>query len=43
MAKQAAMMEEKMKKMGKKKPLIKKDGDVRKQINEFLLKIYSRF
>jgi len=29
MAKQAAMMEEKMKKMGKKKPLIKKDGDVR--------------
>ncbi|EAR84173.3 hypothetical protein TTHERM_00723580 (macronuclear) [Tetrahymena thermophila SB210] len=27
MAKQAALMEEKMKKMGKKKPLIKKDGD----------------
>lgn len=30
MAKQAAMMEERMKKMGKKKPLIKKDGDVSK-------------
>ena len=28
MAKQAALMEEKMKKMGKKKPLINKDKEV---------------